>query len=330
MKILINADQKLLERYSKIAAIEFVSIENSDTTDAVAVAVQGDSFKSDLEKALKLDIPVIAIAGLINSTEQQYAIELGVPGEAVIVKDDDSIRNLTGQKFATGKGVTLKDIVTISKYVFENDIRPEIYIWKAPKEESKEEPKITNVEKPKDTVREAVNLKPKNIPPRTDSFENFIKQHSKIIAIFKAADDAASSSVAKALAAKGLHLELSEKPRSYNNYSASTGEAVSSGKYAYCNGQEVVYPGQYTDFSTLVLEVDPSPLINKLVINVLDRINILVQVTGQYEESKRAIDAWIEMKLPLHGIIAGDNERIFRKEYGSLVTTIDNIFLKLD
>jgi hypothetical protein len=327
LKILINADQKLLERYSKIAAIEFVSIENSDTTDAVAVAVQGDSFKSDLEKALKLDIPVIAIAGLINSTEQQYAIELGVPGEAVIVKDDDSIRNLTGQKFATGKGVTLKDIVTISKYVFDNDIRPEIYIWKAPREE----PKATEIKKPKDIVKDVVSLKPKNMPPRTDSFENFIKQHSKIIAIFKAADDADSSSVAKALAEKGhIHLELSEKPRSYNNYSASTGEAVSSGKYAYCNGQEVVYPGQYTDFSTLVLEVDPSPLINKLVINVLDRINILVQVTGQYEESKRAIDAWIEMKLPLHGIIAGDNERIFRKEYGSLVTSIDNIFLKLN
>ena len=119
MKILINTNEKILKRISKITGVPFETMDTPDTKGAIAVAFQGVNYETDLEKALFLDVPVVAVAGYKDSREYELALESGIPEEAIIVVQGDTLVNGAGIEFTQSTNITAKDIIKICKYIRE-------------------------------------------------------------------------------------------------------------------------------------------------------------------------------------------------------------------
>ncbi len=355
MKILINIKNDILKRYSKITGIQFENLDTQDTNDAVAVVLQGDDFQSNLDKALGLDIPIVAVAGYENSQNHQYAIEAGVPDEAILVVRDDMVTNQGEFQFPKKKGIKINNLIEVCKYVYKNNILPEIYIWLIPEPDPEEieawhykdiaedsqEPegkpavdpadidpefRITNVIREQPTQDNKKPDKPvsskqiKQMPA-----EDFVKQYKKVIAIFKTDPQINSGSIIKKITANlnGFHLEMVEKPSSYKCYAEPINNAVQSCNYGYLEDQQVIYSGN--DFDALVIEVETSPNILTLTETILPYINYIIHFTGGFDRNKHDIDSWVSMGLPIHGILPTKDEDKYRKEYKELVKNINDI-----
>ncbi|KUG05237.1 hypothetical protein ASZ90_017310 [hydrocarbon metagenome] len=355
MKILINIKNESLKRYSKITGIQFESLDTKDTNDAVAIVLQGDDFQTNLDKALGLDIPIVTVAGYENSQDHQYAIEAGIPDEAILVVRGDMVTNQGEFQFPKKKGVKVNNLMEVCKYVHKNNILPEIYIWLIPEpEHDQEEVEIWRykdnaeetadrpVEKPMpnpadvdpefkitNDIRQQPGIqkhdKPKNKQINQMPIKDFTKQYKKIVAVLKTNSGVNSGSIVKKITAnlKGFHLEMVEKPASYKCYAEPINNAVQSSNYGYLKDQEVIY--STSGFDTLVIEVEPTQNILAIMESIMPNINYIIHLTGSYDKNKSDIDAWISMGLPIYGILPVEDEEKYRKKYPDLIKDINEI-----
>ncbi len=132
MKILMNTKEGNLKRFSKITGIQFERLDAKETENAVAIVVQDEDYCSNLETAVSLDIPVATMAGYDDSENHRYAMELGILDEAILVIQDDLVTNQGGFKFPLNRGIKINKLAEFCKYVYENDILPDIYVWTPP------------------------------------------------------------------------------------------------------------------------------------------------------------------------------------------------------
>ncbi len=357
MKILMNTKEGNLKRFSKITGIQFERLDAGETNDAVAVVLQDDNFQFNLDKALGLDIPIVAIAGYENSENHQYAIEAGVPDEAILIIRDDVLTNQGEFQLHTKKGLKLNDLMKLCKYVHKKNILPEIYVWLIPEPdpEDKEiwsykdsvaevEPvevkpvakpainpadidpefRITNRQQP---VQANKDGNPKGKQINQMPIEDFTKQYKKVIAIFKTDPKINGGAIIKKIAVglNAFHLEMTENPSSYRCYAEPINKAVQASNYGYLTDQEIAYNVSSNTLDTLVIEVDTSQNILALTESIMPYITHIIHLTGSYDKNKKDIDDWLSMELPIHGILPTMDEDRYRKQYAGLVKTIKDI-----
>lgn len=343
MKILINTNEKTLKRISKITGIPFETMDTRNVEGAIAVAFQGVNYKIDLEKALYLDVPIVAVAGYKNSAEHKYALEAGIPDEAIIVVQGNTLVNAVGEEFTKDTNIKAKDIVKICKYIQENNIHPEIYLWKAPKKNAEDaviwEPQ-RDTEQPLQDVKkeEAIDPEVRIVPypnERTEESDkqrtmrtpvmDFIRRHKKIIALIKSDSLTNSGNTIKELATKigGFHLEMANPAKSYQCYAETKEKALHEGNYGYLANEEAIY--RSTPKGTLVLEIETDGDTLAVLEKAMPHITHIVHMTGGFEQSRKDIDSWLDMKLPIFGILPTQERAKFVSKYSSLVKNLDEL-----
>lgn len=247
----MHVQEKTLEQYSRYTGIAFRSFDsNAENAVAVVLAYEkaderaderaDEKFNNLLNKCLELNVPTLIIAGNINANYKNIAQEAGFSDEAIIVKDQDVIRSLAGREYARDEGVTLLDMVKMCQYVYENDIRPVIYVWKDDEpviwqeptceEKREQENKRPQEEKPvKEPFQEPIrqeprsvssheskpeeklienyfqeNVKQKQVKPKpkisSSPIEDLVKNYSYVISVFKTVSYSETSNIAKSIA----------------------------------------------------------------------------------------------------------------------------------
>jgi hypothetical protein len=352
LKILINTNEKILKRISKITGVPFETMDTPDTKGAIAVAFQGVNYETDLEKALFLDVPVVAVAGYKDSREYELALESGIPEEAIIVVQGDTLVNGAGIEFTQSTNITAKDIIKICKYIRENSIHPEIYLWKAPKRnedtviweppKDAEQPTNEDADKEEDTAKgqETIDPQIRIVPyPKPDEstkdtdkqriiktpIVEYISRHKKVFAIFKSDSLDNGGNAIKNLAARvnGMHLEMANPPQSFQYYAETKERALEEGCYGYMVDENAIHFNAYKD--TLVLEIETNGETFGILEQAMPYITHIIHMTGDFEQGQKDIDSWISMKLPLFGILPIQDRGKYYNKYSSLVKTIDDL-----
>lgn len=362
MKILINTKEENLKRFSKFTTIRFESLNASDINEAVAVVLQDDNYESNLNKALALDIPIATVAGHDGHENHLYALEAGIPEEAILVVQDGWLTNQGDFKYPAKKGLKLQELTEFSKYVYDNKLMPEIYVWLIPDiDDDSEDIEVWNI---KDNVPEVPQVKPeerteekpadidpefrivireeteqpdqineKDNPAKSNqiiqvSAEDFVGRYKKVIAILKTDPKVNGGSTIKKIAANlnGFHLEMTENPVSHKCYAEPIEKAVQLSNYGYLKGPATVITSSMSAPGALIMEVDTTDnnALN-LLESIMPHITYIFHLTGEFDANKQEIDTWMSMKLPLHGILPTKDENKYRKEYMDLVKTIQEI-----
>ena len=120
----MELDTETLQKYSNRTGITFEPIYETD--NAVIILLPDTP---NMKSIFDMNMPTAIIAGDIDDVKVT-ALEIGYPDEAVIVYENKTFQALSGVKFFRGQGITLKGLVQIANYIHDNDIRPEIYVWK--------------------------------------------------------------------------------------------------------------------------------------------------------------------------------------------------------
>lgn len=137
----MELDAETLQKYSNRTGMAFEPVHESN--NAVIILLPETT---NMESVIDMNLPTAVIAGNIESVKNT-ALEIGYPEEAIIIYENMRYLTLSGVELFQGQGITLKNIIQIANYIHDNDIRPEIYVWKPnTKTEQESEAKI-NIKK---------------------------------------------------------------------------------------------------------------------------------------------------------------------------------------
>jgi hypothetical protein len=326
VKILMDLDKETLQKYSERSGIPFDTIQ---PLEQAVVVLLPDSPK--LEEVFNLNMPTAVIAGDITSKTKEAAHEIGYPDEAIIVKDNDTFRTLSGTPLFRGKNIPLSKIVTIANYIYENDILPEIIVWSPGKETT-----AANVPKEdmKDPGEKVIYKEPVRMAP-TDRKPNIINVPISVIAdkaktniyLIKTISEAQSGDIAYAISRKlgGLHIDITGCLPNIN-YGPDKISALSTEKYGYSSDGIKVEVAE-AQIDTVVYEIDADFIDSNLLQKLYDKANKVYQIPSSFIRSVDSIQAWISAQFRLDGIIVTEDDEEFRREWPNLTFTLDQVLV---
>jgi len=350
LQILINLPQGKIEKINKLSKHEFADFDSSANKEAVAVVVEGDNFTDAIDKAIRLDIPVVVIAGTNNKNGKKTAEEAfsyGIPEQCIILKDGDNIISLDGNVIGRSKrGIGYRLLEQICEDAFKNGLYPEMLIWEESQKAGEELQAVIEKagieelppvakKKPaaKTPVPEQELQKPEII--RTD-IETFLKPAEDITVVFKTTSSSNSSRVSQVISEhlKAVHLEVTESPCSYAYYAENKDDALKTGKYAYSDGKtaEGVRPDRRLVVEIDAAEADVAPAVREAMVLMYEKASRIVHVAGSnLKETKTAIDGWLAGNFKLDGVIYTDleNAHELRKAYTDLACDVDTFLKKV-
>ena len=334
-KILISLDGETMALVNQVSLITFSSLDDDGD-----VAVIFDHNIEDINKIIQKKIPLVLIAGLINTkeadTKVKYALKQGIIAESIMLKTKEGIQNVKGDTFdVSAEGLDIDDMIMLCEYAFRKALIPEkIFLWKAPekqneiKESLKKSPtqivtgemQIISNNQIK-LVQENNEHKAKDEKKATikqEKLEVFLNKAQKKILIIKTEEDINCKDIDKL---GGVHLEIGLNPDSYVHYHEDKNQAVLNGKYAY--GLENVCYSFIGD--KLIIEVslneDTIPLL-EILYNSAD---IVVQAPKSFTSGNDAIKDWINSKYRLNAIAVQNDYDLFKKEHGDLVVKFSEL-----
>ncbi|MDN5375123.1 MAG: hypothetical protein PWQ39_163 [Thermacetogenium sp.] len=334
MQVFINAGPDKIESFAKATNISFKPLsEARPAGDAVAVVVQGASFKDDLPVSVGLGVPVVVVAGNESAGEFiEDALKFGVPEPCILVKRGDRVCGLDGREIApaVGRGIGIRAVVKAAEHALKNGLYPEPLVWV-----EEEEPVVFQEPEPpgeghpeaKPPELPAKEARPKVVPLAREAgvearLEGILEMAERILAVFRSTSDAESGPVARDLAARldGVHLELSPKPSSYAFYGKTLEEALRSGKYLYASSSAFAGNG-YAGAKWLIVEIDVEimPSLPALVDKIYRRAEKIIHAVGE-KEGQAALKTWLESGWKLEAVVP--NRSVFdsiKRAFGKIV-----------
>lgn len=342
MRILINTKPNKLELYARSTGTQFLPLKSLEASeDAVAVVVQGASFRDDLEVAVGLNVPVVVVAGSDNEKGQECAREAvrwGIPEACVLLKKGGKVCSLDGREVAeAAKGIGVRAVLRAAEYALENNLYPEPLIWREEEEVAVEEEPVVFKE-PEPTKPEPPKREEGPKPPQpkqqsnvvrfakpTDTklrIEGLLEMSRRVAVVLKATPDAESGRAAKDLAEKlsGVHLEISDAPRSYTFYGETPEKASETGRYLACTGSAFVGTS-YTSAEWLVVELDAAILTEMpdLVDAIYNKAEKVIQAVGSFNEGQTAVKTWLDSGWRLDAVVPSAGYEQFRSVFGKIV-----------
>lgn len=345
MKILINAEADKLELYARSTGTTFLPLKKPESIDdAVAVVVQGSSFRKDIETSVVLNVPVVVVAGSDNKAGQECAreaVRCGIPEACVLLKKGDKVCSLDGREIAeTVKGIGVRAVLKAARYALENKLYPEPLIWQEDEEEPVVEEDPVLFEEPEHPAKRQEKL-PKPSPVRQEQkntgnnvvrlsrgsdaelrVEGVLEMSRKVAVVLKATPDADSGEVARDLAEKlsGAHLEISSTPESYRLYGETPEKAAESGKYMACTGSTFIGTG-YMSAEWLIVELDAAVLtaMPNLVDAIYKKAEKVIHAVGGFKEGQAAVKTWLESGWKLDAVVPSAGFERFKDAFGKIV-----------
>jgi len=320
----MDLDKELLQKYTARSGITFDTIQ---LLEQAVVVLLPDS--PNFETVFNMNMPTAIIAGDIKDRIKEKAQTIGYPDEAIIVKDNNLFRTLTGKTLFEGQNIPLSKIVAIANYIFENDVRPEIIVWKPEKD-----PPATPSKNPGEEIiyKEPFRqVEPIIKKPPFDSFpiSNVPERPKTNIYLLKTVAEAESGGIAFVLNQKlnGLHLDITGKP--FNpKYGEDKGSALSTKQYGYSpDGISVELASE--KFDTVIYEIDADFLDSSLLQRLYDKSHRVYQVPSSFTRSIDSIQSWIGAQFRLDGIIATEDIQKFKQEWPNMTFTLDQVLQKL-
>lgn len=334
MQVLTAFPKEILSQFNRVSNI-FTDFSAQITADSVALVVEGENFSSNLSTAAELNIPVVVIAGL-KSTGQKYmqeAQEYGIPERCIIFKDQNNIISADGYKYGESpKGINIKMLTEIADHALKNQLFPELYIWKEPDLQVWPSQKQPKQELQKPSKQEPAQDRQQDPPKPENNHKSRIKHilsedlsvfltKAQVLAVFKSVPTINSAPVAKVLAEKlnGIHLEINNEPRSFQQYAPSKEKAMQE-SYAFSNGKSVSYGA--SEFKWIIVEINPSML--DVMGAVYGQAAKTIYVVENFDESEPALDMWIDGGYKLDAIIPDSiNMAAYKEKYGDKVYELD-------
>lgn len=348
MKILMELPEDRLKYYSKISGCAFAPMDSSPEKNTVAVVVEKDSldkYEAELIRAVGSAMPVVAIAGSkdTSATYAKTAIDNGIPGESVVVKDGDQIISVSGHAFGKARrGITLKMLCSICEYVLKNDFCPEILIWEERAEEKPQKQPLKYQKPDESKTGSSTVQRPKPEQPNqetghinTEKLDSVLSLGENILAVFKTISESNSGKIASQLANRinAIHLEVSNSASSYKYYGIDLNEAIQSGRYAYSNGETVQISSRYSGGVNMVVEFDPKapPTAMTVIYSRCLKNGKVIHTAADIKESTNAIKAWLDPGYQLDAIIPenGDIFRELKNQFGDSVCDVETLVQKV-
>jgi len=299
LKVLINADKPKIEFLSKVTNHEFIPL--SAKTGEAVILLPENSFDSDMNTALTLNIPVVVIAGRSDSSTVMKAKDAGIPEECILIKEKDQTLSADGKiRYSSAKrGIPVRAALEAVERAIKNNLYPEILIWQ------EETPKIEKPAGIKEQV--AVNkpeppaVKPEELKPVQNDVYSLA---GEVIAVFRTVPGADSGRVSYeiAKAKDGIHMELSAEPVSWRYYGQTFQEALNSGKYIHSNGSKL--SGKNLGSRVLIVEVDPLLPSPEALDEAYQKASKIVHVASNARESVEALTAWVKSGWKLDVVLA--------------------------
>ncbi|OIQ59748.1 hypothetical protein MOTE_10040 [Moorella thermoacetica] len=300
------------------------------------------------------------------------ALEYGVPGECVLLLRNGKVVDLAGNAVAPaargGRAVGVRAVVAAAAAAVERGLLPEPVVWEMPSPMESAPPGGVTADPvgpepglddpyPAADAREAAEKPADGETPRREepapaaapkvdaavkpgipslegelALKDFLTAAHRVVAVFRAVEEADSATVAAGLAEAcgAVHLEVAPEPRAFRRYGESLEEAVNSGRYAFCNGGNVQTARRDPDL--LVVEVDPNVPERSSLDDVYGRADKVAHVVGHdfngVEKSKRNVRLWLENGWRLDALIvdrvpdASHVVEIFKGTFGTEVGLI--------
>jgi hypothetical protein len=333
VKILMELEKEVLKKYSNRTGIPFDFIRNQEES---VVVLLPDSIR--IEEVFEMNMPTAIIAGNIEDSLKDTVRDIGFPDEAIIVKDGNQFRTLSGEVLFTGKNIPLNRIVTIANYIYENDITPEIIVW-SPQEKQEEKKNVTYKE-PERPIEEGVFYKEpiQHTPPpralREDTItlplSDIAERSRKNIYLLKTAAEVDSGDIACALSEKlnGLHIDITGRPFN-TRYGRNKAVAFSTCKYGYSTDGINVEMADSANVDTVVYEIDADFLDSGLLQILYDKAHQVYQIPSIFTNSVDVINSWIGAGFRLDGIIVSGDIREFKREWPELTFTVEEALEKI-
>ncbi|NLN48242.1 MAG: hypothetical protein GX154_03985 [Clostridiales bacterium] len=318
MKILMELDENTLQKYTARSGIPFGRITPQD--QAVIVLLP-DTNK--MEEVFDMNMPTAVIAA-DSITAKETAKTIGYPDEAIIVFENNVFKTLKGEMLFDGKNIPLSKIVTVANYILENDILPEIIVWRP----------TENIEKPqeviyKEPIRTVAPIKPE-LPNMKISLAGIADTAKMNIFLIKTSVDSESGAIAHAINQKinGLHIDITGKP--YNSrYGHKLETALSTQRYGYSHDGMTVEIAGEVKMDTVLYEIDAEFINDELLQKLYDKSQKVYQVPSTFKESIDSIKSWIGTGFRLDGIIATVDAREYKQEWPNLSLTVQETLEKL-
>ena len=342
----MELDKETLQKYTNRSGIDFDVILPAE--EAVIVLLPNTK---RLEEVYELNMPTAIIAGDINDDIKDAALEVGYDEEAIIVKEREEFKTLSGKVLFKGKNIPLGKVVELAKYIFDNDIVPEIIVWKP--EEVKEAKSTRPSQKDKEVREKPIEKSPakrpsekeevvfkepvRNIPPvkpRASAVTNLplsdiADRASLNIYIIKTVRDSESGLIAHAISQKldALHLDITGEP--FNDlYGADKLTALATKQYGYSpDGINVEIIER--QLGVVVYEIDADFLDGSLLQRLYDKSQQIYQIPSSFDSSADPIKSWLNAGFRLDGIIVTEDVRDFKQEWPDLTLTIKEVLEKV-
>lgn len=339
MQIFINAPDEKIRLFNRVTEkAEFVN--HGFNGEGTALVIEGPTFEDDLDQAVKLNVPVIVIAGLGYSGLIKAAREQGIPDKCIIIKENNDIKSIDGIVFGQSRqGISVFTIVDICKMALDMKLYPEeICVWTPVTITT--EPNITQ-SIPAEVINENPELKQKPESVQTSNKKaaarivqkdliDLIDSANKIIAIFRTVPSANSGKPSFNISEElqGLHIEIAKAPGTYTFYNKDYENAVLTGRYGFVENNKVEISNLANPHHLIIEIADSEAIDAKLFELIYEHAKYIVHIPGSFDESKHSLENWISPGYNLTAIIPGQQE--FTNFKGSFEKTMSvSAFLRI-